>query len=497
MSSFADYQNFDAVGLAGLIRSGEITGPEVVAAAIDRIEAVNPTLNAVSVKTYDRAMARLESGHIDGPFAGVPFLLKDLGAEWEGAGLTSGSRSMQNHVAPFTATLVRRFEDAGLVVLGRTTSPEFGILPYTESELHGITRNPWHLGRTAGGSSGGSGAAVAAGMVPAAHASDGGGSIRIPASQCGLFGLKPTRARTPVGPLEGENWFGFSQHHALTRSVRDSAAILDAISGPEPGDPYWVTPPVRTYSEEVELDPGRMRVGVIPGTIFDSTQDPECRRAVNSAAHLLETLGHQVEQIELPLEVEEYTWAFTVLVAGAVAETIRVSAELTGREEPDPDAYEATTWMLGIVGRTLTAADFARAMDSVRRAGRALGKVMESVDVLVSSTLSQPPFPHGALRPNAVERRLLAALKRAPVKPAVLAAFKQLAGKTLEPIPNTPLFNMTGQPAMSVPLHWTEDGLPVGVQFAGRFGDEATLFRLAGQLEKARPWFSRVPTVAL
>jgi len=497
MSSFAEYQTFDSVGLAELIRSGEITGPEVVAAAIERIEQVNPAVNAVSIKTYDRAMKRLEGGHIDGPFAGVPFLLKDLGAEWAGVGLTSGSRSMQNYVAPFTATLVERFETAGLVVLGRTTSPEFGIVPYTESELHGITRNPWNLGRTAGGSSGGSGAAVASGMVPAAHASDGGGSIRIPASQCGLFGLKPTRARTPVGPMDGENWFGFSQHHALTRSVRDSAAILDAISGPEPGDPYGVAAPVRPYLEELELDPGRLRIGVIPGTIFESTQDRECKRAVLSAARLLESLGHEVEQIELPIDAAEVTWAFTTLVAGAVAETIRVSAELTGLDEPDPDRYEAATWMLGTVGRTLTAADFSRAMATVRRAGRLMGKVMENIDVLVSSTLSQPPFLHGALQPTAVERKLLAALKRAPVKPAVLAAFNQLAGKVLEPIPNTPLFNMTGQPAMSVPLHWTEDGLPVGVQFAGRFGDEASLFRLAAQLEKAQPWFSRVPAVAV
>lgn len=494
MTAFPEYETFDATGLAGLIASGEISAKEVVTAAIDRIELRNPSLNAVITKVYESALDTAGSGISSGPLAGVPFLVKDLFAEMEGVLQTNGSRVTRAFKPGFTATIVKRFEGSGLIPLGRTNVPEFGLAPVTEPELHGVCRNPWDLNRTPGGSSGGSAAAVAAGMVPVAHASDGGGSIRIPASQTGLFGMKPTRARTPSGPVEAEGWFGFSIGHVVTRSVRDSAAILDAISGPEPGDPYAVVPPDRPFLQEVGEDPGRLRIGIIDGAIFDAELDPECRAAVASSADILTELGHEVEGIRLPINAEELTWAFTTLVAAATSETVRATCELVGKDRPDPEDFELVTWVLSLVGHHVSAADFARAMVVARNAGRTLGRVMETTDVLVSSTLAKPPLEHGELRPNAIEERLLRAVKRVPARPLLLTVFRQLAGKVLEPIPNTPLFNITGQPAMSVPLHWTKGNLPVGVQFATRFGDEATLFRLAGQLEDARPWFERRPS---
>lgn len=296
-----------------------------------------------------------------------------------------------------------------------------------------------------------------------------------------------------MGPVFGEGWFGFSAVHALTRSVRDSAALLDATRGPEPGDPYAAPPVERPFADEVGAHPGRLRVGVVTGGILAPVEDREVRTAVSEAAGLLEDLGHQVEGIELPLIRDELVEAFVALAAAEVAHGIRMSAVAVGRDEPDPDSYEPTTWVLGMVGRALPAEAVSHALFVARRAGRAIGRLMEGYDVLLSSTMARPPWPHHELDPSPGEERLVTVLRRAPLKPALMAAVERLAPRVLAPIPNTPIFNMTGQPAMSVPLHWTESGLPVGVQLAGRYGDEATLFRLAAQLEEARPWFDRRP----
>jgi amidase len=492
----AEYDRHDATALAELIRTGEIAAGEVVGAGIERIEHLDPSLRAVVTTTFDRARARLAAGVGEGPFAGVPFLLKDLGAELEGIRQTQGSRSSERWVPDFTSTLGRRFEDAGFVVLGRTNTPEFGFAPVTEPEATGVTENPWRIGYTAGGSSGGSAAAVAAGIVPAAHASDGGGSIRIPASQCGLFGLKPTRGRTPSGPIEGESWFGMSVGHVVSRSVRDSAAILDAIAGPESGDPYAAPALPGPLADQVGVDPGSLRIGLVEGGVFHDEIHPECRAAVEDAAALAESLGHRVEVIDLPVNRETWSEAFLIAAAAAAANVVDLTARRAGLDKPDADAFELETWVLSLVGRKLSAARLGEALALIRSVGRTVGRVMESHDVLLLSTLARPPFPHGELKPSSMEVRLLEILKRFPATPALMAAFGQLAGKVMDPIPNTPLFNMTGQPAMSVPLHWTSDGLPVGVQFAGRFGDETTLYRLAAQLEEARPWFHRRPPIA-
>ena len=493
LMGFAEYTDYDATGLAALIKQGEVSVREVVDEAISRIETHNPLLNAVVIKLFDRALARIEHGLNDGPFRGVPFLLKDLGAEYAQAPLTMGSRSMSGFVPDWNATIVDRFEAAGFVVLGRTSAPEFGLLPVTEPELYGVTANPWNLGRTAGGSSGGAGAAVASGMVPAAHASDGGGSIRIPASVNGLFGLKPSRGRVPTGPLLGESWFGMSSGHALTRSVRDSAAILDAISGFEPGDPYTAPKHEGSFQAMVDRDPPPLWIALSTDPLLGESMEEECRVAVHETGRLLESLGHRVSYVEVPVQRQAWTEAFLTLAAGSTAQAITETALMSGKAKPDRNDYELTTWILGAVGRHLTAENLASALTQVRMAGRVMGRFHQQFDLLVTSTLARVPWRHGDLAPTAIERRLLETLRRVPVGPGLLALFRQLSKTVTETIPNTPLFNMTGQPAMSMPLHTAPDGLPVGVQFAAPYGADGLLFQVAGQLERARPWFEKRP----
>lgn len=495
MDEFGEYDAHDATGLAHLIRAREVTPQEVLRAAITRIERRNPPLNAVITTTFERAERQVADNLGDGPFAGVPFLLKGLNQELAGVRLTDGSRALRHRRPSYTSTLVARYQAAGLVILGVTNVPEFGLVPVTESELHGVCANPWDPTRTAGGSSGGSAAAVAAGMVPAAGASDGGGSIRIPASQCGLFGLKPTRARTPMGPVRTETLLGMSVHHALTRSVRDSAALLDATHGPEPGDAYAAPPPRRPFRAEVGADPGRLRVGLIDGGIFHDDIAPECRAAVAGAGDLLTDLGHEVVAFRLPIDRAATVEAFLMMVAASTGAALDAVAALKGQRAPDPAEYELATWVLGLIGRKLRGSQVAAALTHLRTVGRTVATAMDGhgVDTIMTSTLATPPLPHRALDPSPTAQRLLAALRRAPLRPVLMATFRELARNVLAPIPNSPLFNITGQPAMSVPLHWTVDDLPVGVQFAARFGDEATLLRLAAQLEVARPWFHRRP----
>jgi amidase len=481
--------------LAQLIRSGEVSARAAVEAAITRIERRNPPLNAVITTAFDHAERQLANGIGDGPFAGVPFLLKGLGHALQGVRLTEGSRALRDWMPPYTATLVQRYQSAGLVILGMTNVPEIGLVPVTEPQAHGVCANPWDTSRTPGGSSGGSAAAVAAGMVPAASASDGGGSIRIPASQCGLFGLKPTRARTPSGPVQVEGLLGMSVNHALTRSVRDSAALLDVEHGPDPGDPQSAPQPARPFLDEVGADPGQLRIGVIDGGIFSDDIDPACRAAVAGAIPLLEHAGHEAVPLTLPIDRAATVEAFLTLVMASAGATMNAFATMKGQRAPNPADYELMTWTAGAIGRRLTGVQVAAALNYVRLVGRTVGAAMAAagIDLIMTSTLASPPLRHHELDPTPVEQRLLEVLRRVPLKPALIAVFKQMSAKVLAPIPNSPLFNMTGQPAMSVPLHWTTDNLPVGVQFAGRFGDEATLLRLASQLETAQPWFDRRP----
>lgn len=467
-----EYQAQDAVGLAALVASRQVSAAEVLEAAITRMEAVNPAINAITLSLADQARAEVAAGAPAGPLAGVPWLIKDLGAQVKGTPTTAGSRLFKDPLAAQDSATVTAYRQAGLVIFGKTNTPEFGLEPATEPELFGPTSNPWDLGRSPGGSSGGAAAAVAAGILPAAHASDGGGSIRTPASCCGLFGLKPTRGRVSFAPAD-EGWGGFSIQHAVTRSVRDSAALLDAVCRPVDGDPYWLEPPATPFLDEVGRDPGRLRIGFIPGGLAGEAIDPECAAAVADAARLCESLGHSVEEVRLSVDLAAARAAASVVVAASVAATLDAEQARRGRGLED-DEIDGFTRALYRRGQGLSGSEYVRAMQAAHAAGRQAARTFETVDVLLTSTLGLPPIPTGWLRGRPVDPR--GYVER-------LFAF----------MPNTQLFNQTGAPAMTVPLAWSEGGLPIGLQFVGRPADEATLLRLAGQLEQARPWAHRRP----
>ncbi|MBI1735338.1 MAG: amidase [Candidatus Rokubacteria bacterium] len=477
MGGFPEFERYDAVGLAKLVRDRQVSAVDLLDAAIERVESRNPVLNAVCARLDDEGRRAIAAGLPDGPFTGVPFLLKDISMLMQGAATTSGSKLFAGAVADHDSELVARYRRAGLVIFGKTNTPEFGLATTTEPQLFGPTRNPWSLAHSAGGSSGGAAAAVAAGMLPMAHASDGGGSIRVPASCCGLFGLKPTRARNPMGPDVGEGWSGSSVNHAVTRTVRDSAALLDATAGPDVGDPYWAPPPARPFLAEVGADPGRLRVAMCTTPWNGSPVDAECRDAVAAAAKLCAKLGHAVDEARPEIDWTSLREAQRVIVAGNVRAAMETRAAALGREL-SPDDVEKMTWRTAAYGREATAADYARSIQALHRAGRAVGRFFTRYDILLTPTMCRPPHRLGELdtMTDDVERY-------------VQVLFGTIAF--------TSVFNASGNPAMSVPLHWTKDGLPVGVHFVGGFGDEARLYRLAAQLESAQPWSDRRPAFPL
>jgi len=471
-----DLALLDATAQADLVRRKEVKAIELVDAAIDRIERLNPTLNAVVTPMYDLARQAASRPLPDGPFAGVPFLLKDLLVEYAGVRFTEGSAFLRDYVSDHDSELVARHKRAGLIVLGKTNTPEFGILPTTEPRLFGPTHNPWDTGRTTGGSSGGSAAAVAAGIVPMAHGNDGGGSIRIPASCCGLFGLKPTRGRNPLGPDFGDIFSGLVAEHALTRSVRDSAALLDATSGPDLGDPYWAPPPERPFLREVGADPGRLRIAFTTQAATEAEVHPDCMTATRDAAALCADLGHEVVEAAPAIDGQLLMQAFITLWSAGNAWTVDDFARRTGRT-PTPDLFEPLTWALQEMGRQHSASAYLLALQDLQGVSRDVARFFIDYDIWLTPTLGEPPVPLGTF--DSPPENPLQGLFRA-------AAF----------VPFTPICNITGQPAMSVPLYWNADGLPVGSHFVGRFGDEATLLRLAAQLEQARPWADRRPPVS-
>jgi amidase len=488
------FEQLDGLGLAELIRRGDVSPKEAVESAIERIEAFNPKLNAVVHRMYDSARREAAGNLPDGPFRGVPFLVKDLVTWVRGEPMSCGSRVFDGWTAPFDSEVARRYRSAGLIFIGRTNTPEFGLVPFTESERLGICRNPWNLERTTGGSSGGSGAAVASGMVPMAGGGDGGGSIRIPASCCGVFGLKPTRGRVPTGPHQGELWRGAVVEHVITRSVRDSAAMLDAISGPDAGAPYFAPPPERPFLQEVTTPPGRLRISFSAAPVLGKSVHPDCVKAVEDAARLLESLGHDVTNDTPPIDAAAFNEAFLTIVCCEMASEMNDTADLLGRSIRRADV-EAPTWALSLIGRSLSGPEYADAVRHLQRVGRSVGKYFERYHVHVSPVVAGPPFLHGALQPPSHERvmmSLLGALRASAVMRA-LGALQRAAANVFEWMGYTPIANATGQPAMSVPLSWSADGLPVGVHFTGRYADESTLLRLAAQLETASPWRDRRP----
>ena len=471
-----EFSSLDATALADLVRRKQVKPIELVDAAIERIERLNVTLNAVVTPMYDEAR-RAASGPLpDAPFAGVPFLLKDLNAEYAGARFTEGSAFLADYVSPEDTELVVRHKRAGLVTVGKTNTPEFGLMPTTEPRLFGATRNPWDTERTAGGSSGGSAAAVAAGIVPMAHGNDGGGSIRIPASCCGLFGLKPTRARNSLAPYYGDQFSGLVCEHALTRSVRDSAALLDATAGPGLGDPYWAPAAKRPFLDEVGAEPGRLRIAFTTESPMGSPVHPDCVAAVKDAAALCQDLGHDVVEASPAVETAALASKFIPIFSTAAAWTVDSWARRTGRT-PSPERFEPLTWAMYQTGRQQTASTYLLAVEDMQSLGRDIARFLANHDIWLTPTLGEPPVPLGTF--DSPQDSPLQGLSRAAVF-----------------IPFTPVCNATGQPAMSVPLYWNEDGLPIGTHFVGRFGDEATLFKLAAQLEQARPWAGRRPPVS-
>lgn len=474
---FPDYESYDAVGLAGRIGAGEITATDALDAALDRIKARNPTLNAVIRLSEDaarEAAARVSGG--SGPLAGVPFLLKDLGVARTGQPTSNGTGQLAGVPVGVTSTVVARLEATGLIVAGRTNTPEFGLSFTTEPRAFGATRNPWATDRTAGGSSGGAAAAVASGMVPAAHASDGGGSIRVPAAFCGLFGLKPSRGRVPVGPVLGEAWGGLATSHVISRSVRDSAALLDVVAGPEPGDPYAAPRPGDSYREAVATAPGRLRIALQTEPSSGVAVAEDCRAAAQDAARLCETLGHIVEDAAPALDADAIGAAFMTTVTAHLADDIELIESWLGKAIGD-DALETMTAALRAQGRGGRLADYARARNTLHGVGRRVGQFLQSYDVLLTPTTAQPPPPLGYLDADA---------------PDVAAELSKL----LRVSPFTQIANITGCPAMSVPLTWSSSGLPSGAMFMAPLGREDLLFRLAGQLEAARPWWHRRPPIA-
>ncbi len=496
MSGFVEYAAYDGVGLAALVRKGEVQPKELVEAAIERIETLNPALNAVVHAMYDRALAMASGQLPDGPFRGVPFLLKDLLAAYAGEPLTSGSRFLKEFIPDHHSELVRRYLAAGLIPLGKTNTPEFGLTPYTEPELFGPTHNPWDLGRTVGGSSGGSGAAVAARLVPMASGGDGGGSIRIPASCCGVFGLKPSRGRTPSGPDVIEFWHGMTVQHALTRSVRDSAALLDATAGPELGARMHAPRQQRPYLEEVAEDPGRLRIAFTDKPLLGRQVHPDCQRGLHETVTLLSELGHQLEEASPPLDRVEVARAFLTILCAEFRLDIQEAERQMGRKASYRE-FEMPTWVFSLLGDVLSAAELDRALRVMDRTARQMADFLSEFDVLLTPTLAEPPVPTGSLAPSGLRLVVLRALARLNAGKLIhaLGALDASAEENFDFVPYTTPFNMTGQPAMSVPLIWNEQGLPIGMQFVARYGDEATLFRLAGQLERARPWADRMPAV--
>lgn len=460
----------DALGLAQRIRAKELSAREAVTEAIARIERMNPEVNAVTSTRFDQALDDVERGLPDGPLTGVPFLVKDIHIDVAGLPSTRGSRLFRDRYPAYDSVLAARYKQAGLVILGMTNLSELGTSPTTEPLERGPVRNPWRPTHAAGGSSGGSAAAVASGMVPAAHGNDGGGSIRIPASMCGTFGLKPTRGRVPAAPYDTSFSFPLAIDHALTATVRDSAVLLDVVAGPILGSPYAPPRPERPYADEVGRDPGPLSIALSTSAHGELT-DPACASAAESAAQLCELLGHRVHPVDFDYDVAAARTSSAFIMSANTARTIDAELAAQGRELSDDDLEPFTRYLVEF-GRTITAAEVLDALETVERLGRGVAPFFGEHDILVTPTIGLPPPPLGLLDTSNT------------------ATMIERAGQYTN---FTSIFNITGQPSMSVPFGTAEGGLPVGVQFTARLGAEDLLFRVAAQIEQAAPWPLRAP----
>lgn len=481
----------DATELARRVARREVSPLELVVTAIAITERLNPQLNAVVHRMYDSARALARAPLPDGVLRGVPMVVKDFDGFVRGEPFTGSSRFLEGFRPDHDSEAIARLRRAGLVFIAKTNCPELGILGTTEPAWRGPTRNPYDLTRSAGGSSGGSAALVAARAVPLGHGGDGGGSLRIPASHCGLVGFKATRGRVPLGPDWGEGWGGYVQWGALTRSVRDAAAMLDAMAGPMPGDPYAAPALPGPLTAEVGRDPGRLRIGVHADTLFGDRIDEANARAVTDVARLLEGLGHSVEPAKPDVDRDELVRAYFTEVAVGIASEVDDFARMSGRS-PRASLFEPGTWFLAQSGRALPALELQRARDAIRRAGRVAAAFHERYDLFLCPTVTHLPVRIGELGLELLERAGLAALRAVPVD-AILRRVLRQFGRFLEATPNTQLFNQTGQPAISLPLGEHPGGLPIGAQLAAALGREDLLVRVASQLEAAAPWSHRRP----
>jgi Asp-tRNA(Asn)/Glu-tRNA(Gln) amidotransferase A subunit family amidase len=476
MSGFADYERYDALGLADLVRRRRVTPTELLDAAIERVEARNGAVNAVVLELYDYARRAIADGLPDGPFTGVPFLLKDLTASLAGVPMTRGSRFFADTPPPTVdSEHVKRLKRAGLVIFGRTNTCELGLSLTCEPELHGPTRNPWDVSRISGGSSGGAAAAVGARMLPLAHASDGFGSIRAPAACCGLVGLKPTRGRNTMAPYTGEGLGGLSTEHAVSLSVRDTAALLDATAGAGPGDPYAASPPARPFLAEVGAPAGTLRIAVTATAPNGVRVEPESLALLDEAAALCADLGHRVERVDP--EIDGRALVPTFLTLASANTVVNLASHPTAGRPPRENEVERVTLATARLGERVTAADYVRATQAAHRLGRQMAAFHATYDVVLTPGLAVLPPPLGFID-------------------MMMDDVDEYWRRVFAFSPFTVWFNITGQPAMMLPLGQSASGLPVAVQIAARYGDEATLFRLAAQLEAARPWLARKPPLA-
>ena len=494
---FADYLQHDATALAHCVARGDVAPGELLALALARNAAVHGRINAVCRLLEPQARARL-AGPIKGPLAGVPFLIKDGVQDYAGVPTSFGSRSMLGYVPAEHAAVVRRYLDAGLVVFGKTNLPEFALKAVTDPQLHGRSSNPWDLGRTPGGSSGGAAAAVAAGIVPMAAGNDGGGSIRIPAACCGLFGLRPSRGRVSSSPAIGEVWFGASSEGVLSRSVRDSALALDILQGPEPGDPFDIAPPAGSYVELMRRDPGRLRIGFSTVSPIGTEVHPEAVAAVHRTATLLRGLGHEVEEAAPQVDGMALAESFLHIYFGQVPAMVARGRAL-GAKTAD---VELMSRLLVTLGGAMPASRLTAQLAKWNDFSRDLARFHARYDMLLTPTLAAPPLRHGEGDPPRAEQFVLDLLQRTGILGMLArlglleSTVNRIARDSLRFVPFTQLANLTGTPAMSVPLHWSAEGLPLGVQFVAKFGTEDRLLQLAHQLEQAAPWFDRLSPLA-
>ncbi|TYT73811.1 amidase [Desulfobotulus mexicanus] len=489
---FREYVDYDGIGLAELIRQGDISPQEVLFAALHRAETLNPEINAIIHTFRERAEKMALSSDGKGLFAGVPFLLKDLMDSFAGEPICMGSRAVRE-VPHDHSELVRRYLATGLIPFGKTSTPEFGLTITTEPKAFGPVHNPWKKGYSSGGSSGGSAAVVAAGIVPMASASDGGGSIRFPSACCGVFGFKPSRGLTPVGPDFGEPWEGAVAGHVITRSVRDSAAMLDAVSGPETGAAYRVSRLETSCFKACEKDPKPLRIAFSSRPMVPVKLDPEAMAGLESTVRLLQDLGHSVEEVSPAIDRRRFWKDYMTVVCGhtaAICHNVRKKGGLEAFKKLEP-----ATRNMAALGRSLSAMDFVLAKEGWHLVQLEMGRFFEKWDVFLTPTLIGPPAAHGVIPPSALEEKLLVAGSFLPGSRFLLQSglARHFAAPTLNRMGFTLCGNVTGLPGMSLPLHWTKEGLPLGMQFMGRMCGDATLFSLAAQIERAVPWSDRRP----